>query len=48
MARDIIANEKMWGDALIKLSGFEEAVIKDLALIDEKGMYEAMREVQGE
>lgn len=48
LARDIIANEKMWGDALIKLSGFEEAVIKDLALIDEKGMYEAMREVQGE
>lgn len=48
LARKIIENEKMWGDELRKLPGFEEAVIRDLALIDEKGMYEAMREVQGE
>ena len=44
----IINNEKMWGKELSELPGFKELVIRDLKLIREKGMYEAMREVQGE
>jgi tagaturonate reductase len=48
LATKIINNEKMWGKELSELPGFKELVIRDLKLIREKGMYEAMREVQGE
>ncbi|MCR5789503.1 MAG: tagaturonate reductase [Lachnospiraceae bacterium] len=43
LAKAVIENEKLWDGALQKLPGFTETVIKDLALIAEKGMYEAMR-----
>ncbi len=46
LAKAVIENEKFWGEDLKKLAGFEEAVVKDLALIREKGMYEALREIQ--
>jgi len=46
LAHAVIGNEKMWGTDLKDLSGFEEAVVKDLDLIDKAGMYEAMKEVQ--
>ncbi len=48
LAKTIIENEKMWGSSLKDLDGFTEAVTADLKLIREKGMYEAMKEVQGE
>ncbi len=41
----MIGNEKMWDGELAKLDGFTDEVIKDLALIREKGMYEALRQV---
>lgn len=46
LADAIIDNEKMWDESLKKLPGFADAVKADLALIAEKGMYEAMREIQ--
>ncbi|WP_026528140.1 tagaturonate reductase [Butyrivibrio sp. VCD2006] len=48
LAKTVIENEKMWGSALKDLTGFEDKVTEDLLLIREKGMYEAMKEVQGE
>ncbi|MCR4807790.1 MAG: tagaturonate reductase [Lachnospiraceae bacterium] len=39
----IIDNERMWGSPLKDLPGFKEAVLSDIKLINEKGMYEAMR-----
>ncbi|MCR4923215.1 MAG: tagaturonate reductase [Lachnospiraceae bacterium] len=45
VAEKIISNEKMWGDALKKLPGFEQTVKDDLKLIEEKGMYEAMKAI---
>lgn len=45
LVKAVINNEKMWGSALSGLAGFEEAVLKDLTLIREKGMYEALKEV---
>lgn len=48
LAGTIIGNERMWGKELRELPGFTDLVIRDLKLIREKGMYEAMREVQGE
>lgn len=42
----ITDNEKMWGDSLKKLPGFNEAVRDDLELIKDLGMYEAMRRIQ--
>ncbi len=48
LAKTIINNEKMWDKELSDLPGFTDLVIEDLKLIREKGMYEAMREVQGE
>lgn len=46
LAKAVIANEEFWGADLKKLSGFEEEVVKDLALIREKGMYEALRLIE--
>lgn len=44
LAAAIIDNEKMWDDSLKTLAGFKAAVVNDLKLIADKGMYEAMRE----
>ncbi|MCR5406200.1 MAG: tagaturonate reductase [Lachnospiraceae bacterium] len=46
LADEIIKNEKMWDKSLKELPGFAEAVKADLKLIGEKGMYEAMKEIQ--
>lgn len=46
IANAVINNFKMWGEELSRLPGFEEEVVKDLALIREKGMYEALAEIQ--
>lgn len=46
IAKAVINNFKMWGEELSRLPGFEEEVIKDLALIREKGMYAALAEIQ--
>ena len=46
LADAIINNEKMWDDSLKNLPGFADAVKEDLKLIRDKGMYEAMKEVQ--
>ncbi|MDO4284500.1 MAG: tagaturonate reductase [Eubacteriales bacterium] len=43
LAHAVIANERMWGKELLSLPGFEEVVVRDMALIREKGMYEAMK-----
>ena len=48
LAETIINNENMWGGSLKKTEGFLREVIADLKLIKEKGMYEAMREIQKE
>ncbi|MCR4657083.1 MAG: tagaturonate reductase [Lachnospiraceae bacterium] len=45
LAKAVIGNEKMWDGELEKLNGFTQEVIKDLALIREKGMYEALKQV---
>ena len=42
----VITNQKMWGTELLSLPGFEKTVAADLQLIREKGMYEALREIQ--
>ncbi len=48
LAHAVINNEQMWGTELKELEGFEEAVVNYLNLIDQVGMYEAMKQVQGE
>ena len=42
----LVHNERMWGDALARLPGFEAAVAAALERIDDLGMYEAFREYQ--
>ncbi|MCR5733718.1 MAG: tagaturonate reductase [Lachnospiraceae bacterium] len=41
----VVNNEKMWDDTLKNLPGFASEVNGYLGLIEEKGMYEAMREI---
>ena len=48
LAAAVIGNEQMWGSELKELDGFEEAVVRYLDLIDQVGMHEAMKQVQGE
>lgn len=43
IARAVINNERMWGNALSALAGFEEAVAEALARIGDLGMYEALK-----
>ena len=43
LAHAITGNEQMWGEELRALPGFEEEVVKYLDLIDEIGVYEAMK-----
>ena len=45
LAKAVIGNERMWDGALKALGGFTEQVINDLKLINEKCMYEALKEV---
>lgn len=45
IAHAVIHNEKLWGDTLARLPGFEEAVARDLERIEEIGMAAAVREV---
>ena len=45
LAHAVVNNEKMWGDALAKLPGFEEAVASYLERIQTVGMRKAMEEV---
>ena len=47
LAAEVIDNEKMWDDSLKNLPGFKDTVIADLKLIEDKGMYEAMKEIAG-
>ena len=42
----VISNRSFWVDSLSNLFGFEDAVVKYMELIQEKGMYEAMKLVQ--
>ena len=44
LAKAVVNNEQMWGDALAKLPGFEAAVAAALDRIDAVGMYQAMKE----
>lgn len=44
IAAAVIGNDQMWGGALAKLEGFADAVAQDLSCIEEKGMYQAMKE----
>ena len=44
LAHAITGNEQMWGEELRALPGFEEEVVKYLDLIDEIGVYEAMKQ----
>ena len=46
LADEIIANEKMWDKSLKELPGFADTVKADLKLIRNRGMYEAMKEIQ--
>lgn len=46
ITKAVVNNEKMWDNSLSSLEGFEDAVAGYLALIHEKGMYEAMKEIQ--
>ncbi|MEG0765690.1 MAG: tagaturonate reductase, partial [Pseudoflavonifractor sp.] len=42
LAHAVIHNEKMWGDALVNLVGFEGTVATMLNMIDGAGMYKAI------
>lgn len=44
LAHAVIHNEKMWGNELAELPGFEDAVAVALKRIKDVGMYEAMKE----
>lgn len=44
LAHAVICNEKMWGDQLSGLPGFEAAVVSALERIQADGMYQAMKE----
>ena len=46
IAGAVVNNEQMWGTDLKELPGFLEEVVRYLDMIDEKGMYEAMKAVQ--
>ena len=46
IAKEVINNTKMWGDDLSNLPGFTAQVTEYLALIHDKGMYEALKEIQ--
>ena len=46
LVRAVISNKAFWGDSLSNLTGFEDAVIKYMKMIQDKGMYEAMKLVQ--
>ncbi len=46
IAKEVINNNKMWGDDLINLPGFEAQVTEYLTMIREKGMYEALKYIQ--
>lgn len=46
IAKEVIKNTKMWGEELMKLPGFEAQVTEYLAMIREKGMYEALKCIQ--
>lgn len=43
LAKNIIENEKMWGNELKNIKGFFEEVVADLDIIDKVGAYEAMK-----
>ena len=43
LAHAVIHNDRMWGDTLANLPGFEAAVVEALEAIQAKGMYEAMK-----
>ncbi len=45
VAKSVISNKEMWGDELVKLDGFEQAVVKALENIEQKGMYKAIEEL---
>ena len=44
IAHAVVNNERMWGDTLAKLPGFEDAVVAALERIEAVGMYDAMKE----
>ena len=44
IAAAVIGNDQMWGTELKELEGFEAEVVRYLNLIDEAGMYEAMKQ----
>ena len=44
IAHAVVNNERMWGGALARLPGFEDAVAAALERIEAVGMYEAMKE----
>ncbi|MBQ8317405.1 MAG: tagaturonate reductase [Lachnospiraceae bacterium] len=46
IAKAVINNQKMWGDELSSLPGFTDEVINNLTMINELGMYEALKKVQ--
>ena len=46
IAKAVINNQKMWGDELSNLPGFTDEVINNLTMINELGMYEALKKVQ--
>ncbi|MFV0413824.1 MAG: tagaturonate reductase [Oscillospiraceae bacterium] len=45
LAHEVCANQEMWGEDLSQLPGFEAAVAGYLALIEQKGMKQALAEV---
>lgn len=47
IAHAVVGNERMWGDALSGLDGFEDAVAAALERIEAVGMYRAMEELLG-
>ena len=40
----VCTNTSFWGQDLTQIAGFEEAVVKTLTEIEEKGTYEVMKE----
>ena len=44
LVHDVLRNEAFWGEDLSKIDGFEEAVIKNMEIIETEGAYALMKQ----
>ena len=44
LVHDVLRNEEFWGEDLSKIAGFEEAVVRDMEIIETEGAYALMKQ----